>query len=183
LLSAAHSGKIQRFCQYLTWTSKHKNGSLQNLRALGLQHNTRNISLTTEDGIKLNGYHIIPSKHAPEVNSIHLKEIGDKSNRRTSLDRFFSNELIKTKTVFLYFHGIAHDRAFHYRIDTMMQLCNHFDAHVIAFDYRGFGDNEGAPTEDGTRLDARACSKWLDNALKGNENVMKILYGHNVDVE
>ena len=98
MLSAAHSGKIQRFCQYLTWTSKHKNGSLQNLRALGLQHNTRNISLTTEDGIKLNGYHIIPSKHAPEVNSIHLKEIGDKSNRRTSLDRFFSNELIKTKT-------------------------------------------------------------------------------------
>jgi pimeloyl-ACP methyl ester carboxylesterase len=57
---------------------------------------------------------------------------------------------------------------------------NHFDAHVIAFDYRGFGDNEGAPTEDGTRLDARACSKWLDNALKGNENVMKNLYGHSL---
>jgi len=32
---------------------------------------------------------------------------------------------------------------------------------VIAIDYRGFGDSQGEPTEDGLALDAKAAWDWL----------------------
>jgi len=72
----------------------------------------------------------------------------------------------------------------------MSNLADQFDAHVIAFDYRGFGDVEGKPSELGTRCDARAMEAWLDAAIgrgsseKGGggprDTPIRILYGHSM---
>ena len=39
------------------------------------------------------------------------------------------------------------------------------NANVIAIDYRGFGDSGGWPSEEGTRKDAMATFKWLNNII------------------
>jgi len=69
----------------------------------------------------------------------------------------------------------------------MNNLANQFDAHVIAFDYRGFGDVAGQTTEIGTRRDARAMEAWLHEAIgrgRGNKNEshvpIRVLYGHSM---
>ena len=45
---------------------------------------------------------------------------------------------------------------------------------VLAIDYRGFGNSEGSPTEDGLALDARAAWDYL-MAHKGDRIYIFIL--------
>ena len=41
-------------------------------------------------------------------------------------------------------------------------LLNSFpDAQVVTFDYRGFGESEGFPTDEGIVIDARAVYDWV----------------------
>jgi alpha/beta superfamily hydrolase len=35
------------------------------------------------------------------------------------------------------------------------------DAHVVTFDYRGFGESEGSPTDVGVVIDARTVYDWV----------------------
>ena len=44
------------------------------------------------------------------------------------------------------------------------------NANVLAIDYRGFGDSEGHPSEQGLVSDARAAWEWaINNGAKPNE--------------
>ncbi|MHC4388318.1 MAG: alpha/beta hydrolase [Planctomycetota bacterium] len=47
-----------------------------------------------------------------------------------------------------------------HRLDSMNFLYN-LGLNCFIFDYRGYGNSEGRPTEKGTYLDARAAYKWL----------------------
>ncbi|NNJ27066.1 alpha/beta hydrolase [Alienimonas chondri] len=54
----------------------------------------------------------------------------------------------------LYFHGNGGDRRI--RLGEIDAL-NALGWDVLLFDYRGYGENPGSPSEDGLRKDARAC--------------------------
>jgi uncharacterized protein len=56
------------------------------------------------------------------------------------------------------FNGNAGNRA--YRSDLAAQLAAHGLA-VLLFDYRGYGENPGSPTEEGLALDARAARRYV----------------------
>lgn len=46
-------------------------------------------------------------------------------------------------------------------------------ANVLVIDYRGFGDSEGTPTEEGVNLDARTSWQWLvDNGANPRDIVV-----------
>ena len=45
--------------------------------------------------------------------------------------------------IVIYLHGNAFDRGAWHRVEMYKLLSSHFGSHVIAFDYRGFGDSTG----------------------------------------
>lgn len=44
---------------------------------------------------------------------------------------------------------------------SLYELLHRLGVHVLAYDYRGFGQSEGSPSERGTYLDAEAALAWL----------------------
>ena len=103
---------------------------------LGTVHD---VSVTSEDGVLLNGWHILP----PGLNC----------KTREDCDR----ELKKVKWLVLFFHGNGGDRRGR-EFDSLS--FTELESHVFLFDYRGYGDNGGAPSEEGLAADARAVWKY-----------------------
>jgi hypothetical protein len=59
-----------------------------------------------------------------------------------------------------------------YRVDLARALAGH-GLTVLLLDYRGYGGNDGGPTEDGLRLDARAAYAYLvDKAGFGPDRIV-----------
>jgi abhydrolase domain-containing protein 12 len=149
VLSTAFSQNIQSMIVYLhifRWPI----GSLTDLKRFGLLQQTRNINITTQDGFVLKGYHIMPLKETADITNINNIENGNlipTSNDEREL--FFDKKLASSKRIFVYFHGNAGTRSLSPRIATLKQLSDQLDSHVITFDYRGFGDSEGWPSEIG----------------------------------
>lgn len=62
-------------------------------------------------------------------------------------------------------------RAFSYRTRLYSTLTSRLNANVLAIDYRGFGDSEGVPSEQGLYLDARAAWDWLIESGAKEEDI------------
>jgi len=84
-----------------------------------------NVSLKTEDGIKLSAWYI-PSESA--------------------------------RGVILFCHGNAGNIS--HRLESI-QIFNRLGLDVLIFDYRGYGQSEGKPTEVGTYMDSEAAWQYL----------------------
>jgi hypothetical protein len=131
-------------------------GDLSNLNRFNI-NNGRNIKFLTEDNILIHGWHILP----PGDLSLQSASITNLRDRNI----FFDNALREADTIIIQLHGNAGNRAFYRRVDLMHKLSSQVSAHVIAIDYRGFGDSGGWPTEKGIALDTRALWTWLENIL------------------
>ena len=59
----------------------------------------------------------------------------------------------------LFFHGNAGHMG--HRMSTI-RLLRHLGLDVMIFDYRGYGNSEGTPDEEGSYLDGRAAIDWLE---------------------
>ncbi len=59
----------------------------------------------------------------------------------------------------LWFHGNAGNIG--HRLENLRQLHERLGVSVLLFDYRGYGLSEGAPSEEGIYLDAKAALKYL----------------------
>lgn len=95
------------------------------------------ITLTTDDGLELRGWHLLPP--------------GRSASDRKQCDA----QLALGRSVVLYFSGNAGNRA--WRIEDFEAFAQ-LDCDVFAFDYRGYGDNPGSPSEQ--RLAADATAAW-----------------------
>lgn len=62
--------------------------------------------------------------------------------------------------VFLYFHGNGFTRGTGHRLG-LYKLLTSIGYHVVTIDYRGFGDSEGKPSENGLIEDGLAAWKWI----------------------
>lgn len=65
-----------------------------------------------------------------------------------------------------------------YRLDFLAQL-SRLRASVFIFDYRGYGKSQGAPTEAGILMDARAARAWFANRAKIGERDI-VLFGESL---
>lgn len=93
------------------------------------------VSAPTEDGLELHGWWFTAHR-------------ADKSDREGS-----PVEWLRGKPLVIYFCGNAGHRG--YRLPEF-DLITTWGADVLCCDYRGYGENEGSPTEAGLAADARA---------------------------
>ncbi|MFH1303868.1 MAG: alpha/beta hydrolase [Planctomycetota bacterium] len=97
------------------------------------------ISTKTEDGLDLKGWHFLAGQVA--------------CNDRAGCDA----ELAKGRPVVILLHGNGGNRL--HRIETCRLLAS-LGLHVFAFDYRGYAENPGSPSQTGLLNDARAFWKY-----------------------
>jgi hypothetical protein len=115
------------------------------------------VTVTAYDGLPLHGWHFLPGERSTA---------GDPDAARLE-----AGEL-----VVLYFPGNAGHRALRGAYANTLARLN---CHVFLFDYRGYGDNDGTPTEAALHADARAC--W--NALTQNRQIPAdriVIYGESL---
>ncbi|XP_054711089.1 lysophosphatidylserine lipase ABHD12-like [Uloborus diversus] len=120
-------------------------------------NNTRHFFVETAPGVLLGVWHILPSS----------------SQSRSSS---FSED---DRPIVLYLHGSAESRSAAYR-RSMYRVLNSkpLDAHVITFDYRGFGDSSyTSPTVRSLEEDAVSIYKWLNRQVPASRI---ILWGHSL---
>lgn len=134
----------------------HDHFPLRNLLAMGLPE-AKNIDIITEDGVLLRGWHLMH----PGDELLHANSLPDADR-----DLYFDEALARAERIVLYFHGNSHCRGQGFRLRKVKQLAVHLKAHVIAFDYRGFADSEGYPSEELTHVDARAAVHYIDNIVR-----------------
>ncbi len=97
------------------------------------------ISATTEDGLNLKGWHFLADQRV--------------CTDQVDCDR----ELAKGRPVVILFHGNGGNRL--HRVETC-RLLTSLGLHVFAFDYRGYAENPGSPSQTGLLYDARAFWKY-----------------------
>ncbi|CAE6435498.1 unnamed protein product [Rhizoctonia solani] len=122
---------------------------------------TLNLNLTTSDDVRLGAWFVA----ADGFYQKHLK-----LSPPLKGEELFASLLpvaLKDRPTILFFHGNAMTRAFYLRTRLYSTLSSRLNANVLAIDYRGFGDSEGVPSEQGLLLDARAAWDWLiENGAK-----------------
>ncbi|XP_074661079.1 lysophosphatidylserine lipase ABHD12-like [Tubulanus polymorphus] len=78
--------------------------------------------------------------------------------------------------IVLYFHGNTGTRGGVFRLRLYRQLAAQ-DFHVITFDYSGFGDSPGQPTEQGMVEDGKLMLRWLKKFSKSSSIY---IWGHSL---
>ncbi|KAJ1440495.1 Alpha/Beta hydrolase protein [Ochromonadaceae sp. CCMP2298] len=153
-LAAIFSVQAQGVLVFSTFVKNSKD--LTNLLKMDLPQ-AKNIQITTEDGVVLKGWHMMPP--GAEVLS---------ANQMDDLDRntYFDQTLAVAPRVVVYFHGNSNTRGQTMRVSKIKHLATYLDAHIITFDYRGFADSQGSASEHGTALDSRAVVRYLDAIVR-----------------
>ena len=80
------------------------------------------------------------------------------------------------KYTVLFCHGNAGNMT--HRLDSI-NILNEIGLNCLIFDYRGYGDSQGKPSEEGTYRDARAAWKWLTEQKKTTAERI-ILFGRSL---
>jgi abhydrolase domain-containing protein 12 len=140
------------------------------LAALGIA-TARNIVVETTDNVMIRGWHLPPA-NSDAIFSLHLKG----QEREEYLDRILRN----ATRIVIFLHGNAGTRATTRRLNIINQLSSYHQTHVIAIDYRGFGDSSGWPSEEGTAEDVRAVLNWLLHRVGNYSNPSIVLYGQSL---
>uniref|UniRef100_H2ZL85 AB hydrolase-1 domain-containing protein n=1 Tax=Ciona savignyi TaxID=51511 RepID=H2ZL85_CIOSA len=89
----------------------------------------------------------------------------------------YDRHLQDAAKVFIYCHGNAGHRGFGHR-NLIFKVFQSLGFHVIAFDYRGFGDSEGWPTQHGVIQDTVAVYEWVVQHTTSDCKIF--LWGHSL---
>lgn len=129
---------------------------------LGLNF-TRSFHLPTTDGVMVGTWHVLPEELGVQYTG-------------TEAESQFVHQLQSGHGVILYLHGNAGTRAGWHRVQ-LYKLLSKAGFHVVTFDYRGYGDSSGSPSEEGLVEDAVSVFKWL----KSHTGSMPVyLWGHSL---
>ncbi|XP_036604479.1 LOW QUALITY PROTEIN: protein ABHD12B [Trichosurus vulpecula] len=123
---------------------------------------TINFYIKPENGIILGVWHIVPESRGKEA----------KGKDRS----WYEAALQDGNPIIVYLHGNAENRASRHRIK-LLKVLSEGGFHVLAVDYRGFGDSTGKPTEEGLTRDAICMYDWT-KARSGTTPVC--LWGHSL---
>ncbi|WFD33896.1 phenylalanine--tRNA ligase [Malassezia cuniculi] len=122
------------------------------------EQQARNLYIES-DGLKIGTWHHLPD-------SVYRRYEEAVKNGETIPESVYE-EALATYPTFVYLHGNALNRAANIRTETYKILSKSQDANVFAIDYRGFGDSEGYPTEEGVVRDARAAVEYVIERARG----------------
>nr|DBA14495.1 TPA: hypothetical protein GDO54_005453 [Pyxicephalus adspersus] len=111
-----------------------------------LINHTTNFYLTTEEGVTIGVWHTVPASRGEEA--------------RGRNQRWFEESLADANPIIIYLHGNGGTRALDHRVQ-LMKVLSKAGFHVLALDYRGFGDSTGVPSEAGVTHDAIFLYEWV----------------------
>ncbi|EFO17202.2 hypothetical protein LOAG_11300 [Loa loa] len=136
-----------------------------NLTHHGVNSLGRNFYLRGENGLRLGCWHILPSEIAvnyrdPVLNAREMERLMATSDN----------------PVIIYLHGNSFDRSQSSRCGLYNLLAN-MGFHVLALDYRGYGDSNGSPSEHGLIEDAKEIFRYARSHSSSN-NIY--LWGHSM---
>ncbi|KAG5664250.1 hypothetical protein KAF25_007984 [Fusarium avenaceum] len=120
--------------------------------------------IPTPDGVKLHSWHVLPLA-TYESNQQDLLAQGPKAGLVEIFEETLNFRLLRenpnTRLV-LYFHGTSGTMASGWRPDSYRSLysADPVNTHVLAFDYRGYGESTGSPSEQGIITDAITVANW-----------------------
>ncbi len=117
-------------------------------------YKARNLRIFTSDNIKIGAWHVLPD--------MYMQKTGPGPYSTSQYD-----QALRDYPTVIYLHGNAANRAAPFRTATYSQITSRLDSNVIAIDYRGFGDSDGFPNEQGLVLDAQAAWSWLAERRSG----------------
>jgi len=113
------------------------------------------------DDVLLGAWHMLP-KNAHLKNGSNLEE-----QMQMNIPNVSEEEKLKGKTppiVILYLHGNTNDRSTGHRLE-LYKLLTSMNYHVIAVDYRGYGDSTGEPTEIDVVRDALFTYEFIQKTV------------------
>ncbi|XP_069033277.1 lysophosphatidylserine lipase ABHD12 [Embiotoca jacksoni] len=128
----------------------------------GLNH-THNFYLEPETGLKIGVWHTVPAQMWKEA----------QGKRGDWYDSMFS----AAHPVILYLHGNAGTRGGDHRVQ-LYKVLSSLGYHVVTFDYRGWGDSDGSPSEGGMTSDALFVYDWLKRRL--DKTLPLYIWGHSL---
>uniref|UniRef100_A0A8B9Z576 Abhydrolase domain containing 12B n=1 Tax=Buteo japonicus TaxID=224669 RepID=A0A8B9Z576_9AVES len=127
-----------------------------------LLNNTISLYLTTEPGVTVGIWHTVPGSRGAEA-------VGKDQ-------RWYEEALADAYPVIIYLHGNGGTRAASHRVQ-FLKTMGAADFHILALDYRGYGDSSGHPTESGFTTDVLALYDWA-KARSGNSSIL--FWGHSL---
>ncbi|XP_056147868.1 lysophosphatidylserine lipase ABHD12 [Lampris incognitus] len=116
----------------------------------GLNH-TLNFYLEPESGFKIGVWHTVPAQMWQEA----------QGKDRT----WYEMTLRSTHPVILYLHGNAGTRGGDHRVQ-LYKVLSSLGYHVVTFDYRGWGDSDGSPSERVMTSDALFLYSWMKDQVR-----------------
>ncbi|XP_068110877.1 lysophosphatidylserine lipase ABHD12-like isoform X2 [Hyperolius riggenbachi] len=133
---------------------------LKNPEAL-LNHTT-NFYLTTDEGVTVGIWHTVPAS------------MGEEAQGKDQ--RWYRAALSDNNPIIIYLHGNGGTRAVDHRVQ-LMKVLSKAGFHVLALDYRGFGESTGEPSEAGVTHDSVFLYEWVKEQSHGNP---VCLWGHSL---
>ncbi|XP_033499282.1 lysophosphatidylserine lipase ABHD12-like [Epinephelus lanceolatus] len=130
-------------------------------RPEALLSHTCNFYLNTEKGITVGVWHTLPASQWEGAVGKGLE--------------WYWETLRDGSPVFVYLHGNSGTRALNYRVG-LVKVLSAAGYHVFSFDYRGFGDSTGTPSEAGVTHDALYVYNWVKKQSRGPV----YLWGHSL---
>ncbi|XP_063146619.1 protein ABHD12B [Candoia aspera] len=125
-------------------------------------NHTKNFYLTSEPGITFGIWHALPDSRWKEAEGKDLS--------------WYEEALADDNPIIIYLHGNGGTRATSHRVNFIKAMSDG-GFHVLAVDYRGYGDSSGEPSEKGFTTDVLCLYDWV-KARSGNSLV--IFWGHSL---
>ncbi|CAO1616555.1 unnamed protein product [Sympodiomycopsis kandeliae] len=138
----------------------------------------RNLRLTTQDGVSIGAWHVLPDAYHRRLQPTPLNAANSTSPGFIPDDQY--DFALREYPTIIYLHGNAANRAAPFRTASYAQFTSRLQANVIAIDYRGFGDSEGIPSEDGLVLDAKAAWDFVQSKRQNSQRFKDALSGHGI---
>ena len=139
------SVQIQSHLIYLNYVRIPLFSNLSNPAEHGLR-NARNFDLLQYDGCPVSTWHLLPDTYQDNVTE----------------SQDYISALSDGAPIVLYLHGNTGSRGTPHRVSTYRSLSRR-GYHVIAFDYRGYGDSQCSPSERGMMEDALLEWDWVQS--------------------
>ncbi|KFM81875.1 Monoacylglycerol lipase ABHD12, partial [Stegodyphus mimosarum] len=156
------SPAVRRHAVFLNYVSLSRQKNLSLPSESGLKC-TRNFYVSSEGSIKLGVWHIPAHFSLSKCKDGHIPE---------------GEEFNDEQPIFLYLHGNAGTRSGGHRVELYKVLSEKLNSHVIAFDYRGFGDSTNeSPSEQGLVKDTESMYNWLRKRVKSSRIY---IWGHSL---
>ncbi|XP_013879073.1 lysophosphatidylserine lipase ABHD12 [Austrofundulus limnaeus] len=128
----------------------------------GLNH-TRNFYLEPELGLRIGVWHTVPAQMWRAAQG----KDGD----------WYDSTFVSSHPVILYLHGNAGTRGGDHRVQ-LYKVLSSLGYHVVTFDYRGWGDSSGSPSEGAMTSDALFVYDWLKQRIE--KSLPLYVWGHSL---